>query len=273
MYSVFFEKKLKNQMMVEIFQLVDLQKSKVWDELDLIVRTFQQTTAALRYAAVPVVVAPAGLALGGGCEIALHADRVQAAGETYLGLVEVGVGLIPAGGGTKEMVARAAGQMLPGSTDYLPPIQRAFETIGFGRTSASGPDAVRLGYLRPVDSITMNRDRLISDAKARALERVREGYTPPARRTAIPVGGEGVAATLKLGVHLAWKAGRISDHDRLIGRKLSTIMAGGALPHATTVSEQHLLDLEREAFLSLLAEPRTRERIQYTLKTGKPLRN
>jgi 3-hydroxyacyl-CoA dehydrogenase len=119
----------------------------------------------------------------------------------------------------------------------------------------------------------MNRDRLISDAKARALERVREGYTPPARRTAIPVGGEGVAATLKLGVHLAWKAGRISDHDRLIGRKLSTIMAGGALPHATTVSEQHLLDLEREAFLSLLAEPRTRERIQYTLKTGKPLRN
>jgi 3-hydroxyacyl-CoA dehydrogenase len=244
-----------------------------WDELDLMVRTFQQSTMALRYAGVPVVVAPAGLTLGGGCEIALHGDRVQIAAETYLGLVEVGVGLIPAGGGTKEMVARAAEQMLPGSTDFLPSVQRAFETIGFARTSASGPDAIRLGYLRPVDAVTMNRDRLMSDAKARALERVREGYTAPARRTGIAVGGESVAATLKLGVHLAWRAGRISDHDKLIGRKLATIMTGGNLPHAATVSEQHLLDLEREAFLSLLAEPRTRERIQHTLKTGKPLRN
>jgi 3-hydroxyacyl-CoA dehydrogenase len=244
-----------------------------WDELDLMVRAFQQSTMALRYAGVPVVVAPAGLTLGGGCEIALHGDRVQIAAETYLGLVEVGVGLIPAGGGTKEMVARAAEQMLPGSTDFLPSVQRAFETIGFAKTSASGPDAIRLGYLRPVDAVTMNRDRLMSDAKARALERVREGYTAPARRTGIAVGGESVAATLKLGVHLAWRAGRISDHDKLIGRKLATIMTGGNLPHAATVSEQHLLDLEREAFLSLLAEPRTRERIQHTLKTGKPLRN
>ena len=244
-----------------------------WDELDLMVRTFQQATMALRYAGVPVIAAPAGLALGGGCEIVLHADRVQAAAEAYLGLVEVGVGLIPAGGGTKEMVARAALQLLPGSTDLLPPVQRAFETIGFAKTSASGPDAVRLGYLRPVDAVTMNGDRLISDAKARALERAREGYTAPPRRSAIPVGGESVAAALKLGVHLAWKAGRISDHDKLIGRKLATIMTGGDLPHAAVVSEQHLLDLEREAFLSLLAEPKTRERIQYTLKTGKPLRN
>jgi 3-hydroxyacyl-CoA dehydrogenase len=244
-----------------------------WDELDLMVRTFQQTTMALRYAGVPVIVAPAGLTLGGGCEIALHADRVQIAGETYLGLVEVGVGLIPAGGGTKEMVARAAEQMLPGNSDFLPPIQRAFETIGFAKTSASGLDAIRLGYLRPVDAVTMNRDRLLSDAKARALERVREGYTAPARRTGIAVGGESVAATLKLGVHLAWRAGRISDHDKLIGRKLATIMTGGDLPHAATVSEEHLLDLEREAFLSLLAEPKTRERIQHTLKTGRPLRN
>jgi len=244
-----------------------------WDELDLMVRAFQQTTLALRYASVPVVVAPAGLALGGGCEIVLHADRVQAAGETYLGLVEVGVGLIPAGGGTKEMVARAAEQMPSGSTDYLPPVQRAFETIGFAKTSASGPDGVRLGYLRAVDGVTMNRERLIADAKSHALQRVREGYQPPVRRSAIAVGGEPVAATLKLGVHLAWKAGRISDHDRLIGRKLATVMTGGAVPHATTVSEQHLLDLEREAFLSLLAERKTQERIQHTLKTGKPLRN
>jgi 3-hydroxyacyl-CoA dehydrogenase len=244
-----------------------------WDELDLMVRTFQQTTMALRYAAVPVVVAPAGLALGGGCEIALHADRVQAAGETYMGLVEVGVGLIPAGGGTKEMVARAAEQMPSGSGDFLPPIQRAFETIGFAKTSASGPDAARLGYLRSVDGVTMNRERLISDAKDRALQRVREGYQPPMRRTGIPVGGDPVAATLKLGIHLAWRGGRISDHDKLIGTKLATIMAGGALPHPAMVSEQYLLDLEREAFLSLLAEPKTQERIQHTLKTGKPLRN
>jgi 3-hydroxyacyl-CoA dehydrogenase len=244
-----------------------------WDELDLMVRTFQQTTMALRYAGVPVIVAPAGMTLGGGCEIALHADRVQIAGETYLGLVEVGVGLIPAGGGTKEMVARAVEQMLPGDSDLLPPVQRAFETIGFARMSASGSDAIRLGYLRSVDAVTMNRDRLLSDAKARALERVREGYTAPAKRTAIAVGGESVAATLKIGVHLAWRAGRISDHDKLIGRKLATIMTGGDLPHAAMVSEQHLLDLEREAFLSLLAEPKTRERIQHTLKTGKPLRN
>jgi 3-hydroxyacyl-CoA dehydrogenase len=244
-----------------------------WDDIDLIIRQFQQTTMGLRYADVPVIVAPAGLTLGGGCEISLHADRVQAAGETYMGLVEVGVGLIPAGGGTKELVARAAEQMAPGSTDFLPPIQRAFELIGFGKTSASGPDAQRLGYMRPVDGVTMNRDRLMADAKARALQRVRDGYQTPARRLAIPVGGDGVAATLKIGVHLAWRAGRISDHDALIGRKLATIMAGGAIPHPTTVTEQHLLDLEREAFLGLIAERKTQERIQHTLKTGKPLRN
>jgi 3-hydroxyacyl-CoA dehydrogenase len=244
-----------------------------WEDIDLIIRQFQQSTMGLRYSKVPVIVAPAGLALGGGCEICLHGDRVQAAGETYMGLVEVGVGLIPAGAGTKEMVARAAEQMAPGSTDFLPTIQRAFELIGFAKTSASGPDAQRLGYLRSVDAITMNRDRLIADAKARALQRVRDGYQPPPPRTAIPVGGSSVAATLKLGVHLAWRAGRISDHDALIGRKLATIMAGGDIPHPTTVTEQRLLDLEREAFLSLVAERKTQERIQHTLKTGKPLRN
>ena len=244
-----------------------------WDEVDLMVRAFQNATMALRYADVPVIVAPAGLALGGGCEIVLHADRVQAAAESYIGLVEAGVGLIPAGGGTKEMVARAAEQMPAGSTDFLPPIQRAFEAIGFAKVSASAPDAQRLGYLRPVDAVTMNRERLITDAKAKALQRVAEGYQPPAPRTAIAVGGDAVLAPLKLGIHLAWRAGRISDHDALIGRKLATIMAGGSLPHPSTVSEQQLLDLEREAFLSLVAERKTQERIQATLKTGKPLRN
>jgi len=244
-----------------------------WDEVDLMVRAFQGATMALRYADVPVIVAPAGLAIGGGCEIVLHADRVQAAAESYIGLVEAGVGLIPAGGGTKEMVARAAEQMAPGSTDFLPPIQRAFEAIGFAKVSASAPDAQRLGYLRPSEGFTMNRERLIADAMTRALQRVAEGYQPPAPRTAIPVGGDAVLAPLKLGIHLAWRAGRITDHDALIGRKLATIMAGGSLPHPSTVTEQELLDLEREAFLSLVAERKTQERIQHTLKTGKPLRN
>lgn len=244
-----------------------------WDEIDLMIRTFQQTTQALRHADVPVVAAPAGLALGGGCEIVLHADRVQSAAEAYIGLVEVGVGLIPAAGGTKEMVARAVEQMPPGSTDYLPFVQRAFETIAFAKTSASGPDARRLGYLRTTDGFTMNRERLLADAKARALQRVQTGYQPLAPRTAIPVGGDAVRAPLELGVHLAWRAGRISDHDALIGRTLASIMAGGALPHPATVSEQYLLDLEREAFLSLVAEPKTQARIQHTLKTGKALRN
>jgi 3-hydroxyacyl-CoA dehydrogenase len=242
-----------------------------WDEIDLMVRAFQQTTMALRYADIPVIVAPAGLAIGGGCEIVLHADRVQAAAESYIGLVEVGVGLIPAGGGTKEMVARAADART--GSDLLPTIQRAFENIAFAKTSTSAADARRLGYLQPIDAYTMNRERLLSDAKARARQRVREGYQPPAARKAIPVGGDTVSAPLKLGVHLAHRAGRISDHDALIGRKLATIMAGGLLPNATVVTEQHLLDLEREAFLSLVAERKTQERIAHTLKTGKPLRN
>jgi 3-hydroxyacyl-CoA dehydrogenase len=242
-----------------------------WDEIDFMVRSFQRATMGLRYAQVPVVAAPAGLALGGGCEIVLHADRVQAAAETYLGLVEVGVGLIPAGGGTKEMLARAAD--LPAGTDLLPAVQRVFETIGFAKVSTSGLDARRIGYLREVDTISMNRERLMWDARQRALERVREGYQAPVPRSAIRVGGESVLAALQLGVHLAWRAGRISDHDATIGRALAWILAGGSLPHATTVSEQHLLDLEREVFLRLCGERKTLERIQHTLKTGKTLRN
>jgi 3-hydroxyacyl-CoA dehydrogenase len=244
-----------------------------WDDLNVAVRAFQQATMALRYSDVPVVVAPAGLTLGGGTEMALHADRVQAAAETYMGLVEVGVGLIPAGGGTKEMLVRAMQQLPTPQGDALPYVQKAFETVALAKVSTSGPDARRLGYLAERDAFTMNRERLIADAKAKALERVREGYVAPTPRTAIPVGGASLGAALKLGVHLAWRAGRASDHDALIGRKLAHIFAGGDLPHATTVTEQHLLDLEREAFLSLLGERKTLERIQHTLKTGKPLRN
>jgi 3-hydroxyacyl-CoA dehydrogenase len=243
-----------------------------WEEIDLMVRAFQRANLSLRYADVPVVVAPSGMTLGGGCEIVLHGDRVQAAADTFMGLVEVSVGLIPAAGGTKEMAARAAAQTTPGG-DLLPAVQRAFETIGFAKVSASGLDARRLGYLGASDSVTMNRDRLIADAKARALLLAEQGYQPPVPPSAIPVGGDAVLAPLKLGIHLAWRAGRISDHDAVIGRKLAAILAGGALPHPTTVSEQRLLELEREAFLSLVAEPRTQDRMQHTLKTGKPLRN
>jgi 3-hydroxyacyl-CoA dehydrogenase len=242
-----------------------------WDDVDLTVRAFQQATMGLKYAPIPVVVAPAGLTLGGGCEIVLHGSAVQAAAEAYIGLVEVGVGLIPAGGGTKEMLARTMDDA-PAGADPLPFVQRAFETIAFAKVATSGPDAMRLGYLRRSDGITMNRDDLLDDAKARALA-MASGYVPPQPRTAIPVGGEGLLAALKLGVHLALRSGRISEHDAVIGRKLAWILAGGNATHATTLTEQQLLDLEREAFLSLCGERKTQERIAHTLKTGKPLRN
>jgi 3-hydroxyacyl-CoA dehydrogenase len=244
-----------------------------WDEIDMMIRTFQGSTQALRYADVPVIVAPAGLTLGGGCEIALHGDRVQAAAESYIGLVEVGVGLIPGGGGTKEMLARAVEGLPPNVPDLLPFVQQAFETIGFAKVSTSAADARRLGFLGDADRITMNRERLMADAKELALERVREGYQRPAPRTAIPVGGATLLAALKLGVHLGWRAGRLSDHDAVVGRALANVLSGGALPYQTTVSEQYILDLEREAFLKLCGERKTLERIAHTLKTGKPLRN
>ena len=244
-----------------------------WEEIDLMVRAFQSAVTGLRYADVPTVVAPAGLTLGGGCEVALHGDRVQAAAETYMGQVEVGVGLVPAGGGTKELLLREMARMPVGGADPLPFVQHAFELIALATVSTSAPDARRLGLLRDIDGVTMNSERLIADAKARALELAREGYQPPQPRHDIPVSGDGVRATLELGVHLAWRGGRISDHDVLIGRKLACILAGGALPHPTRVSEQYLLDLEREAFLSLCGEAKTQKRMAYTLKTGKILRN
>ena len=243
-----------------------------WDELDLMIRTFQSTVVSLRYAGVPVVAAPAGLTLGGGCEITLHSDRVQAAAETYMGQVEVGAGLIPAAGGTKELLVRFTG-LVPPRGDVLPQVQRAFELIGFGTVSTSAADARRLGLLRETDGISMNRERLMADAKRVALDLAGGGYHPPPLLADIPVGGAGVRAALDLGVHIAWRAGRISDYDAHIGRLLARILGGGDLPHATTVTEQHLLDLEREAFLSLLGERKTQERMAHILKTGKPLRN
>jgi 3-hydroxyacyl-CoA dehydrogenase len=243
-----------------------------WDEVDLMIRAFQRATMALRLSPVPVVVAPAGLTLGGGCEMVLHGDRVQAAAESYIGLVEVGVGLIPAGGGTKEMLARAV-ERAGDTTNLLPAVQRVFETIGFAKVATSGPQAKDLHYLRDADGITMNRDLLLEDAKRVALARAAGGYVAPQMRGAIRVGGAGTLAALKLGVHLAWRAGRLSDHDKTIGEKLAWVLSGGNAAHETTLTEQQLLDLEREAFLGLCGERKTQERIAHTLKTGKGLRN
>lgn len=170
------------------------------------------------------------------------------------------------------MIARAGRTAAHAKADLQPFIQAAFETMAFGKVSTSAPHAQQLGYLRPYDGVSMNRERLIADAKAVALERVREGYQAP-KKELVPVGGESLEAALKLGVHLAWRSGRATDHDAVIGRALAHIVSGGSLPHPSMVTEQYLLDLEREAFLKLCGERKTLERIQHTLKTGKPLRN
>jgi 3-hydroxyacyl-CoA dehydrogenase len=215
---------------------------------------------ALKYAAKPVVAAPFARALGGGCEIPLHCARVQASAETYMGLVELGVGLIPAGGGCKEMLLR------------LKDARRAFELIGMAKVSSSAEDARQLGFLTKGDHVSMNPNRLIGDAKALALALARD-YAPGIPRNDIKVGGESAFAMLKLGAWSMHKGGYISDYDVIIAEKLAHVLSGGRLTGEQTVSEQHLLDLEREAFLSLCGQTKTQERMQYMLKTGKPLRN
>ncbi len=246
-----------------------------WEDLDLVARAFQDATMSLRYSPRPVVVAPFNLALGGGCEMLLHGDRVRASAELYTGLVEVGVGIIPAGGGTKEMLLRALDSIPKGmeDADPFPFVKRAFETIALAKVSTSADEARGLGFLRDEDSITMNPDRLIADAKQQVLALAQGGYAPPTRRTDILAMGLPALATLKLGIHQMLRGGFISEHDALIGEKLARILTGGDLNHPTRVSEQHLLDLEREAFLSLCGTRKTQERMAHTLKTGKPLRN
>jgi 3-hydroxyacyl-CoA dehydrogenase len=245
-----------------------------WDDVDLMIRAFQNSTMSLRYSPKPVVVAPFGMTFGGGCEYTLHADRVRAAAETYMGQVEVGVGLIPAGGGTKEMTLRAMDQarQTP-DADPFPYIRHAFELLGMGKVATSAEEARSWGFLRDEDSITMNGERLIADAKQEVLNLVASGYVQPQQRADILALGESALSALKLGLHLMKRGGFISDYDELIGKKLAKILTGGDLNHPTQVSEQYLLDLEREAFLSLCGERKTQERIAHTLKTGKPLRN
>jgi 3-hydroxyacyl-CoA dehydrogenase len=249
-----------------------------WEEIHATIRDFQNSIMALKYCARPVVAAPLGLTLGGGCEVCLGSDAVQAAAESYIGLVETGVGLIPAGGGTKEMVIRSVEALPPGATtDLYPFVHRAFETIGLAKRSASAHEARELGLLRDRDGISIHPRRHLHDARERVLAMARAGYATPSRQAitepTIPVLGENGLARFQLELHLLHRSGQISEHDVVIGTRLAEILCGGRLPGRPLVSEQHLLDLEREAFVSLCGLRKTQERIQHTLSTGRPLRN
>ena len=243
-----------------------------WDELDGMIRQFQNACMAVKLAEIPVVVAPFGLTLGGGTEISLHGARVRLAAETYMGLVEVGVGLVPAGGGTKEMALRAHDRCrgVEGA-DPFPFLKRAFDLIAFAKVSTSGAEAQRM-FLTAADTLSANPDRLIADAKEVALGLARAGYRPAPPRADIPVLGRPALATFKMGIHNALRGNAISEHDALVGTKVAAILCGGDREPGVA-GEQHFLDLEREAFLSLLGTPKTRARIQHMLKEGKPLRN
>jgi len=269
--------------------LVGAQEQE-WDELHMAVKQFQNINLAIKYAPKPVVAAPQGLALGGGCEVGLHAAKIQAAAEAYIGLVETGVGLIPGGGGTKEMLIRAnehaggTGLSLSSSPesdlDLFHALKPIFEAIAMAKVGTSAEECRDLGYLRREDGVSMNRDRLVADAKEAALALVRGGYKPlaaswqeGAQTTQIKVLGEQFLAGAKLAIHMMLRGGYASEYDAHVGRKLANILAGGALSSPQMVSEQYVLDLEREAFVSLCGEKKTQERIAHTLKTGKPLRN
>jgi 3-hydroxyacyl-CoA dehydrogenase len=251
-----------------------------WDDVDMAIRQFQGMTQAIKFSPKPVVIAPFGLALGGGCEVSLHAAARQPHAELYMGLVEVGVGLLPGGGGCKEMLLRAvdsAASIRPDgrgeSVELMEAMKKAFETIATAKVATSANEARGLNFLSTSDRITMNRERVLSDAKARALELFRAGYEPPVMRTDIAAPGEGILSALKMGVYLMRQGDFISDHELKLGTKIAEVLCGGNVTPGTPISEQYVLDLEREAFKSLCGEKKTQERIQYTLKTGKTLRN
>jgi 3-hydroxyacyl-CoA dehydrogenase len=263
--------------------LMSVQEEE-WDEVDLAIRQFQGMTQAIKFSPKPVVAAAFGLCLGGGTEISLHAAARQPHAELYTGLVEIGVGLLPGGGGCKEMLLRAvdsaaasrgkvSGEALAGSVEMMEAMKRAFETIATAKVATSAHEARALGFLTDSDRISMNRERVLSDAKARALELVRAGYEPPVPRTDIPAPGESLLAALKMGVHMMRQGDYITDYEVKLGGKIAEVLCGGQVTPGTPVSEQYILDLEREGFKSLCGEKKTQERIQYTLKTGKTLRN
>ncbi len=263
--------------------LMSVQEEE-WDDVELAIRQFQGMTQAIKFSPKPVVVGAFGLCLGGGTEISLHAAARQPHAELYTGLVEVGVGLLPGGGGCKEMLLRAvdgaasshgksSGEALAGSVEMMEAMKRAFETIATAKVATSAHEARGLGFLSDSDRISMNRERVLSDAKSRALELVRAGYEPPAPRADIPAPGENLLAALKMGVHLMRQGDFITDYEVKLGGKIAEVLCGGNVTPGTPVSEQYILDLEREGFKSLCGEKKTQERIQYTLKTGKTLRN
>jgi len=263
-----------------LMQLLLSAQEGEWDEVDFAVRAFQRMTAAIKFCPRPVVVAPYSFCLGGGAEIAIHGARRHAHAELYMGLVETGVGVVPAGGGCKEMLLRAldvAGAVnenaRPESVELAGALRRTFETIAMAKVSTSAVEARHLRLLLPTDRITMNRERLLLDAKQTARELAAGGYSAPVPRTDIPAPGENMLASLKLGVHVMRQGEFISDHDVKVANWVAYVLCGGPVTPGTLVSEQYLLDLEREAFLSLCGEKKTQERIGFTLKTGKPLRN
>lgn len=251
-----------------------------WDDVDMVIRQFQNMTQAIKFSAKPVVVGAFGLCLGGGTEISLHAPARQPHAELYTGLVEVGVGLLPGGGGCKEMLLRAVDSAASirkdgrgESVETMEAMKKAFETIATAKVATSAHEARGLGFLSNSDHITMNRERVLADCKARALELVHAGYEPPQPRIDIPAPGENILAALKMGVYLMRQGDYITDHEVKLGNKIAEVLCGGNVTPGTPVSEQYILDLEREGFKSLCGEKKTQERIQYTLKTGKTLRN
>jgi 3-hydroxyacyl-CoA dehydrogenase len=258
-----------NLMMV----LLEAQEGN-WDEIDLMVKAFQKANMSIKYAPKPVCVAPFGLTLGGGCEITLHGSRVCAFAETYMGLVEVGVGVIPAGGGTKEMLVRALdAASYTKEANVFPFVKKAFETMGMAKVATSSYEAKFLGYLKENDLIVMNKDYLISNAKKVVQNLTKEGYKKQKEKNDIIALGKSAQATFKMGLFNMKEANFISSYDMLIGEKLAYILCGGNVNTGTLVSEQYILDLEREMFLALCGEQKTRERMSHMLKTGKPLRN
>jgi 3-hydroxyacyl-CoA dehydrogenase len=270
-----------------LLQLLLTAQEGEWDELNAAINAFQQMTAAIKFCPRPVVAAPFGMTFGGGAEICLHAARRQPFAETYIGLVEAGVGLIPGGGGTKEMLLRAvdaAAALAPPdprdppsrfaqSAELATALRRVFETIALAKVSTSAAEARTLGLLAPTDRITLNRERLLLDAKQQVAALAGAGFAAPQPRTSVPAPGTAALATLETGVYLMGEAGYASEHDQKVARWVAYILAGGRVTAGSPLSEQYLLDLEREAFLSLCGERKTQERIAFTLKTGKPLRN
>jgi 3-hydroxyacyl-CoA dehydrogenase len=244
-----------------------------YEELDMAIRMFQQAMMRARYSSVPVVVAPHALTLGGACELSLHADKLCASAETYIGLVELGVGLIPGGGGTKEFVLRAADEMHEDEPETIT-LKNRFLTIATAKVATSAAEAFDLGILRKgTDEVVMNQQRRIAEAKRSVLEIAESGYQVPVQRKDIKVLGRSALGALYAGINGMWRAGYATDHDALVAKKLAFVMCGGDLSEQSFVSEQYLLDLEREAFLSLCGEKKTLERIQSVITTGKPLRN